>query len=376
MAVTPSHLPPTQTVLVALSEGKYTIAPRHALPKQPPAPRDITVRVSHVALNPCNWKMIDFSPAIGTVGGNDFSGEVVAIGAEVQRWRIGDAVCGFLYGLDPHAGEDGWAGAFAQYVSVDQGLVMRVVPGLGRAEAACLGAGITTAGMALFRSLGLPPIATSQATANGGGKPVKNRPYLLVYGGSTATGTMAIQLARHAGYTPIATCSPSNFDLVTSFGAEKVFDYHSPSCGVSMRAYTRGKLEHVVDCITDSDSVRTCYAALGPRGGKYTALEPPPEHAKGARKDISSDWVMALTIFGKPVDLKGPFGCDAAPGDMEWARSWYVQAEQLCEKGLLRPHPARVANGTWAEVLEGIDELRSGKVRGTKLVYNIQQMQG
>ena len=95
--------------------------------------------------------MVDFSPAIGVVGGNDFSGTVVATGANVVRRRVGDSVSGFLYGLDPHA---------RGYVSVDEGLVMGFKIGtgdceVGLAEASCLGAGVVTAGMGLFRSLGL-----------------------------------------------------------------------------------------------------------------------------------------------------------------------------------------------------------------------------
>lgn len=46
---------------------------------------------------------------------------------------------------------------------------------------------------------------------------------MLVYGGSTATGTIATQLLELSGYDPIATCSPRNFDLVRSRGASAVF---------------------------------------------------------------------------------------------------------------------------------------------------------
>lgn len=174
-----------------------------------------------------------------------------------------------------------------------------------------------------------------------------------------------------AGYIPITTCSPSNFALVTSFGATKAFDYHVPSCGVAIRAFTRGKLRLALDCITDSGSVKVCYAALGSRGGKYTALEPVAERLKGGRKDVETDWVMALTIFGKKVDLKGEFGREAVPGDKEWAKDWYKKAEGLVERGLVRPHPAREMEGGLKGVVGGIDELRNGRVRGEKLVYRI-----
>lgn len=200
-SLTTSGFPKTQSALVALSEGKYGFTTTHRLPTLPLPSTHLLIRVSHVALNPCNWKMVDFSPAIGVVGGNDFSGTVVAIGANVARRRVGDAVSGFLYGLDPHArGEGEWAGAFAEYVSVEEGLVMgvKIEDGkMGLAEASCLGAGVVTAGMGLFRSLGLEEPEV-EPTGNAG------KGFVLVYGGSTATGTMAIQLARLLVLSPLS----------------------------------------------------------------------------------------------------------------------------------------------------------------------------
>lgn len=116
---------------------------------------------------------------------------------------------------------------------------------------------------------------------------------------------------------------------------------------MAIRAFTKGKLDKVLDCITSSDSMKICYAAMGARGGRYVALEQPATRIQAARKDVHTGWVMALTIFGKAVDLKGPFGRDAVPGDYEWAVQWYSVAEKLVEKGLLRPHPASVEKGGW-----------------------------
>ncbi|KAJ5524553.1 hypothetical protein N7494_011203 [Penicillium frequentans] len=197
--------PQFQSALTAVKEGQYTLNTTHHLPSHNPLLSSyVLIRVSFVALNPCNWKMIDFSPAIGTVGGNDFSGQVVAIGSAVSKWQIRDSVCGFLYGLDPHIGEGEWAGAFAEYVSIREDLLMRVVENkVSMAEAACLGAGVVTAGMAL-RDLGIPLTETGlgdlsalkEDTGAIGTRKAITRPYILVYGGSTATGTMAIQLAK------------------------------------------------------------------------------------------------------------------------------------------------------------------------------------
>ncbi|KAE8341903.1 hypothetical protein BDV24DRAFT_174279 [Aspergillus arachidicola] len=328
--------PEFQTSLTALKEGQYTLNPTHPLPSHNPLPPSyIPIRVSFVALNPCNWKMIDFSPAIGTVGGNDFSGRVVSIGSAVRKWQIGDSVCGFLYGLDPHLDEGEWAGAFAEYVSVPGDLVMRVVEDqVGMADAACLGAGVTALGGLSLRD-----------EASTGSRKASPSPYFLMYGGSTATGTMAIQLARLAEYSPITTCWPGHNALVQSYGAIKAFDYGSASCGVTIRAFTKGKLSLILDCITSTDSMKICYAAMGAHRGRYVALEPPATRIQTARKDVQTGWVMALTIFGKPVELKRPFGRDAVPGDYELAAKWYEQAGKPVEEGLLRPHPASVRPG-------------------------------
>ncbi|KAE8381825.1 hypothetical protein BDV26DRAFT_300766 [Aspergillus bertholletiae] len=321
-----------QSTLTAVKEGQYTLNTTHRLPSHNPLPLSyILIQVSFVALNPCNWKMIDFPPAIGTVGGNHFSGRVVAIGAAVSKWRIGDSVCGFLYGLDPHVGEGEWAGAFAEYVSVPGDLVMRVVEHrVSMAE------------------------ATSGST---GGRKASTHPYILVYGGM--------------GYYPITTCSPAHDALVQSYGAVRTFDYHSASCGVAIRAFTEGQLSLIVDCITSTDRMKICYAAMGAHGGRYVGLEPPATRIQTAPQHVQTDWIMALTIFGKPVDMKGPFGQDAVPGDYNWAAQWYALAEKLLEEDRLRPHPALVQAGGWEGILKGIEELRCGRVRGKKLVYAV-----
>ncbi|KAE8422819.1 chaperonin 10-like protein [Aspergillus pseudocaelatus] len=328
--------PEFQSALTAAKEGQYNLNTTHRLPSHNPLPPSyILIRVSFVALNPCNWKMMNFSPAIGTVGGNDFSGRVVAIGSAVCKWQIGESVCGFLYGLDPHVGEVEWAGSFAEYVSVPEDLVMLVVEDqISMAEAACLGAGVVTAGMALW-GLGISLTETAlddlslrdddddddddEASGSSGNRNASACPYILVYGGSTATGTMAIQLARLAGYCPITTS----------------FDYRSASCGVAIRAFTKGKLSLILDCITSTDSMKICYAAMGARGGVILPLVPPATRIQTTRKD------------------------------------WYALVEQLVEKGLLRPHPASVQSGGRQGILEGIGELRCGLVGGKKLVYPV-----
>ena len=190
-------LPTSQKAIVAKAVGKYGIVMTHPLPVL--AARAVLVRVSALALNPANWKMIDASPPIGVVGGNDFSGVICGIGRDVTAaLSVGDEVCGCLYGLDPSLEDGQWAGSFAEYVALDANLVMRVPTVLGvrmsMNDAASLPVGVMTAGMGLYQGLKLP-MPTDSGQKNEEISP-EAQEYIFIHGGNTATGTIAIQLAK------------------------------------------------------------------------------------------------------------------------------------------------------------------------------------
>jgi len=150
-------------------------------------------------------------------------------------------------------------GAFAEYVGASALVTMKIPDDISFEGAASLGSGIGTIGLALFHSLQLPGYPT---------EPASSPKDVLVYGGSSATGTLAIQLIKLSGLRPIATCSPKNFELVKSFGADAVFDYRSPSCIASIKENTRGNLKYVLDCISEPETTAFCYSCIGRAGGK------------------------------------------------------------------------------------------------------------
>jgi aspyridone synthetase trans-acting enoyl reductase len=149
-----------------------------------PRPDEILVRVVCVALNPVDWKSADLSPTVGATLGIDYSGEVVSIGSAVKRpFSLGDGVCGGVFGNNPDEPDNG---AFAEYLVVPGDLVFKIPLGMSFQDAATLGIGLSTVGLALYQFLKLPfPVSS----------PSKPR-HVLVYGGGTATGTLAIQLLR------------------------------------------------------------------------------------------------------------------------------------------------------------------------------------
>ncbi|MEX0799867.1 MAG: crotonyl-CoA carboxylase/reductase [Dehalococcoidia bacterium] len=168
------------------------------------------------------------------IGGSDASGIVYAVGNDVTNVKVGDRVvihCGMWDEDDPFvkAGNDpmysnsfqiwgyesNW-GSFAQFTKVQAHQCLPKAPQLTWEEAAAP----TLVGATAYRMLhGWPP------------NTVKAGDVVLVWGGSGGLGSMAIQIAREAGATPVAVVSsPDKFDFCMKLGARgcinrKEFDH-------------------------------------------------------------------------------------------------------------------------------------------------------
>jgi NADPH:quinone reductase-like Zn-dependent oxidoreductase len=84
-------------------------------------------------------------------------------------------------------------GAFARYIAVKEDIQMHIPDNVSFEAAATTGVGIGTTGYALYKVLGLP---LPDSTAGNHSSQSKAREVVLIYGGSTATGSLAIQLAK------------------------------------------------------------------------------------------------------------------------------------------------------------------------------------
>lgn len=176
----------------------------------------------------------------GCTLGCDYSGIVEEVGSKVEKqWKKGDRIAGFCHGGNAVEPEDGAFAEYdqvilpkqrqnygadcvvARYLVVKGDIQLKVPDNTTDEDAATLGAGVITCGQALYQSLELPLPGSGKA-----GYPI------LIYGASTATGSLAIQYAMHSGCSPIvAVCSQRNFPFVKSLGATEAFDYNDPECG-------------------------------------------------------------------------------------------------------------------------------------------------
>lgn len=165
----------------------------------------------------------------------------------------------------------------------------------------------------------------------------------------------------------VTTCSPQNFYLVRSLGADHIYDYNSPSCAPSIRKITKNRLVHVFDTISTPETAEICCNAIGSQGGKYAGLNSIEELP---REDVANLRVLAYTAFGEAFDLGGE-NIPANPKEFDFAVKFMAMAQGLLWQGRIKPHPQSVRTGGWSGILDGLQEMREGKVSGVKLVYPV-----
>ncbi|OAA40810.1 Alcohol dehydrogenase superfamily, zinc-type [Beauveria brongniartii RCEF 3172] len=354
-------IPRTQTAIIA-ADADGTLKIDSNVPVIELEPDAVLVKTAALALNPVDTKMFKGFAAEGAILGFDFAGTVVAVGSNITKdVKIGDRVLGSADSMDVKRPS---GGAFCEYASTPASLTLKIPDDMSFTDAACMSTSLASAGMALWFSMKIPSTMDSPATGD-------KRPYVLVYGGSTSTGTMAIQLLKNAGLRPIATCSPHHNEFVLSYGAETVFDYHSPTCAKDIRAYTGNALAYAIDCITLASSMKICYEAVGRAGGRYCALDPFPE-TQATRRVVKPDWILGSTVKGRGSMWPAPYGREPDSDARSFCEDLYAAAQTRLDAGQLKNHPAQAMQGGFEGILEGIEMIRRKEVNGFKLVYEIK----
>jgi len=160
-------------------------------------------------------------PGASDIPGLELAGTIVATGAGVKEWKIGDRVCALVTG-----------GGYAEYVAAPVPQCLSIPRGLTLIEAAGLPETFFTVWVNVFERAGL-----------------KDGETLLVQGGSSGIGVTAIQMARAFGHQVFVTAgSAEKCAQCEKLGASRAINYRTEDFVAVVRELTAGK---GVDVILD-----------------------------------------------------------------------------------------------------------------------------
>ena len=198
-------------------------------------------------------------PRFPYVLGSDGSGIVVAIGASVTRFKVGDAVYGYCW-------DNLKGGFYAEYVSAPSDCIAKLPRGISLEAAGALGASGLTALSGVDRALNL-----------------KRGDNVIIHGASGAVGTLAVQLAKLRGARVLATASgEEGVVLVRRLGADVAIDGRTGDIAAAARAFAPKGADAVL-AFAGGDALEKCLDALR-AGGKFaypTGVEPVPKSRPG-----------------------------------------------------------------------------------------------
>lgn len=229
-------------------------------------------------------------------------------------------------------------GGFQLYTKCLSLVVAKIPSDMTFTSASVLPLAISTAADCLFKKEALAlPMPSSNPSSTGKS--------VLVWGGSSSVGAVAIQLAAAAGVKVVTVASKHNLDSVKSLGATAAFDYKDPKCIEDIIAALEGtEFAGVCDTIGTPDAIAAWTPVYEKLGGRYGSVLPGGE---ALPKGIQGESIFAVTVAL----------ADKYIGDVVWAQ-WVPEA---LEKGTLKavPEPLVVGKGLDA-VAKGYEMQKKG----------------
>ncbi|MGE9808453.1 NAD(P)H-quinone oxidoreductase [Janibacter sp. G1551] len=211
--------------------------------------------------------------------GLEVSGTIDALGEGVEAWKVGDEVCALLDG-----------GGYAEQVVVPSEQVLPVPAGVDLADAAALPEVVATVWSNVFLTANLQPGET-----------------LLVHGGSSGIGTMAIQLATAIGAKVAVTAgSADKLEACRELGAQVLINYRDEDFVERIKEETDGRgADVILDVVgakylarnVDAVAVAGRLVVIGLLGGTKAELDLGTLLRKRAA-------VIATTLRARPLEEK------------------------------------------------------------------------
>jgi putative PIG3 family NAD(P)H quinone oxidoreductase len=264
-------IPNTMTAIDPAAPGGPEVLIPVQRPVPQPGPNEVLIQVAAAGVNRPDvlqrMGLYPMPPGAPTIPGLEVAGTIVAVGADVQRWRPGQAVCALVAG-----------GGYAQYCTAPAGQCLPIPEGMAMVDAA-----------------GLPETwftVWSNVMDRGHARPGET---MLVHGGTSGIGVTAIQLAQVIGLTVIVTCgSDEKCAAALDAGADHAINYHGDWVEAVQRLTDGRGVDLVLDMV-GGDYVPKNLACLAD-DGRHVSIA----FQRGPRADLDLVAVMRkrLTLTG------------------------------------------------------------------------------
>ncbi|KAJ5273222.1 hypothetical protein N7478_008347 [Penicillium angulare] len=365
-----------RALLLKAAREQYTLVDNHQIPSVIHS-GEILVKVLAIGLNPIDWKGPEYNfgiPSLPWINGRDLAGTVLQVPSDSSRLRVGDIV------LVPSTDyRDIRKAAFQEYAIATDFNAARIPSSTSIHASASLGVAFVAAVLALGVSFGLD---FSRFTKSPGPNLVEivnkldkkdipadihdelfvgsesDRPqpgdWIAIWGASTTTGLVALQLAKLAGLRVICVADAARHGakLIQS-GADLLVDRHDTDRAVDIiRGVTGGKLRYAID-IVGRETSTLLEKTLDTSGGAHLL------GLTGLPKERNS----AIKYHTVPIKL-----FHTAPTVGEGMVVWL---ESLLESGALSLPEIVHADGGLEGINAALNVLRSGEASGKRIVVDL-----
>ncbi|HRO00752.1 NAD(P)H-quinone oxidoreductase [Nitrobacter sp.] len=236
--------PPAQMTAIGISKpgGPEVLVPQ-LRPVPSPGPREILIKVAAAGVNRPDILQRSGSypppPGASDLPGLEVAGEVVSLGEGAGKHRLGDKVMSLVSG-----------GGYAQYCVAHESIAIPVPAGFSMIEAGATPETLVTVWHNVFERGALKAGET-----------------LLVHGGSSGIGTMAIQLAKAFGARAIVTVgSREKADACLELGADHAINYKLQDFVAEVKAATAGAGADLILDMVGGDYIEKNYDAAALEG--------------------------------------------------------------------------------------------------------------
>ncbi|EXJ92113.1 hypothetical protein A1O3_00663 [Capronia epimyces CBS 606.96] len=369
---------PTHTHAAVVTVGQGLPLEVHQLPTPVPTADQVRIRNEWTASTPLDLHQADGGLLVKhpQVLGDTVVGEVVQVGPQVSKLKVGDKVFGFSWRTQAEKGQQ-------EFVVASEYLFGKLPKGISPQAAATVPNNFVTAWHTFTTEFGLElPWPKPESYV-----PKEKDAWILIWGGGSSVGQYALQILKWYGYANVVvTASKKHHQRLQAYGAAKSFDYRDRAGNVEQQILDfvaaqapTARIAYILDCIGSLEGSVRPVARIARAGAKVAVMLPVivKDAADGVKPEYDmdvkavADWADGVQAVGVRTHfyLENKFLADRLQSEI---------MPTLLANRVVEPNDQVIVEGrTLLERAEkALSMLRRKEVSGARLVWRVSEQQG